>query len=94
MEPTMVSLNKSIKHPRCMIEDILVKVDKLIVLVDFTVLDMEEDREVPLILRRYFLATTRGLTDVQERKLELCVQDYKVTFKELNPLWRLSHASE
>ena len=58
----------------------LVKVDKLIFLVDFIVLDMEEDREVPLILGRTFLAIGRALIDVQEGKLELSVQDKKITF--------------
>ena len=43
--------------------------------------DMEEDREVPLILGRPFLATGRVLIDVEEGKLELHVQDDKVTFK-------------
>ena len=37
-----------------MIEDVLVKVDKFIFLVDFTVLDMEKDREIPIILGRLF----------------------------------------
>ena len=83
VKPTMVSLqlaDRSIKHPRGIIEDVLVKVDKLIFPVDFIVLDMEEDREVPLILGRPFLATGRALIDVQEGKLELRVQDEKVTF--------------
>ena len=31
--------------------------------VDFMVLDMEEDREVPLILGRAFLATGQALID-------------------------------
>ena len=35
----------------------IVKVDKFIFPVDFIILDMEEDREVPLILGRPFLAT-------------------------------------
>ena len=56
------------------------KVDKLIFLVDFIVLDIEEDKEVPLILGRPFLVTGRALIDVQEGKLELWVQDEKVTF--------------
>ena len=80
---TMMSLqlaDRSIKHPRSIIEDVMVKVDKLIFPVDFVVLDMEEDREVPLILRRPFLATRRALIDVQEGKLELRVQDERVTF--------------
>ncbi|KAL5569995.1 hypothetical protein UlMin_026570 [Ulmus minor] len=60
VKPTTVSLqlaDRSIKHPRGIIEDVLVKVDKFIFPADFIVLDMEEDREVPLILGRPFLAT-------------------------------------
>ena len=41
---------------------------------------MEEDREVPLILGRPFLATGRTLIDVQQGKLILRVQDEQVTF--------------
>ncbi|XP_068644653.1 uncharacterized protein [Aristolochia californica] len=53
MKQTTISLqlaDRSIKYPRGIIEDVLVKVDKFIFLVDFVVLDMEEDEEVPLIL--------------------------------------------
>ncbi|KAL5548894.1 hypothetical protein UlMin_004125 [Ulmus minor] len=60
VKPTTVSLqlaDRSIKHPRGIIEDVLMKVDKFIFPADFIVLDMEEDREVPLILGRPFLAT-------------------------------------
>ncbi|KAL5580118.1 hypothetical protein UlMin_012560 [Ulmus minor] len=70
----------SIKHPRGIIEDVLVKVDKFIFPADFIVLDMEEDREIPLILGRPFLATGRTLIDVHQGKLILRVQDEQVTF--------------
>ena len=46
------------------IEDVLVKVDKFIFLVDFIVLDFEANKEVPIILRRPFLATGKTLIDV------------------------------
>ncbi|KAL5569891.1 hypothetical protein UlMin_026466 [Ulmus minor] len=78
VKPTTVSLqlaDRSIKHPRGIIEDVLVKVDKFIFPADFIVLDMEEDREVPLILGRPFLATGRTLIDVHQGKLILRVQD-------------------
>ena len=39
--------------------NVLVKIDKFIFLVDFVILDMDEDVEVPLILGQPFLATTR-----------------------------------
>ena len=67
VKPTTVSLqlvDRFIKHPRGIIEDVLVKVDKFIFLFDFIVLEMEEDRDVPLILGRAFLATGRTLIDV------------------------------
>ena len=58
----------------------LVKVDKLYFSADFIVLDMEEDREIPLILGRPFLATGQTLIDVLQGKLTLRVQDEEVTF--------------
>ena len=45
--PTTVTLqlaDKSLKHPRGVIEDVLVKVDKFIFLSDFIVLYMEKDK--------------------------------------------------
>ncbi|KAL5580055.1 hypothetical protein UlMin_012497 [Ulmus minor] len=83
VKPTTVSLqlaDRSIKHPRGIIEDVLVKVYKFIFPADFIVLDMEEDREIPLILGRPFLATGRTLIDVHQGKLILRVQDEQVTF--------------
>ncbi|KAL5572868.1 hypothetical protein UlMin_022465 [Ulmus minor] len=76
VKPTTGSLqlvDRSIKHPRGIIEDVLVKVDKFIFPADFIVLDIEEDREIPLILGRHFLATGRTLIDVHQGKLILRV---------------------
>ena len=56
-----------------MIEDVFVKVDKFIFPVDFIVLDMEEDKEIPIILGRPFLATSRAMIDVQQGELKLRV---------------------
>ena len=65
--------DRSLKHPRGVIEDVLVKVDKFIFLVDFIVFDMEKDREIPIILGRPFLATGRAMIDVQRGELKLRV---------------------
>ena len=57
---TTISLqlaDRSIKYPRGVIKDVLVKVDKFIFPADFIVLVMDEDEEIPLILGRPFLAT-------------------------------------
>ena len=56
------------------------KVDKFIFLSYFIVLDMEEDRETPIILGRPFLATKRALIDVQKWELRQRVQDEEVRF--------------
>ncbi|XP_062100726.1 uncharacterized protein LOC133806646 [Humulus lupulus] len=74
--PTTTTLqlaNRSIAHPRGIIEDVLVKVDKFIFPADFIVLDMEEDANVPIILGRPFLATGRALIDVSKGELRVDV---------------------
>ena len=48
--------------------------------VDFIVVDMEENKEVPLILGRPFLATGRAIPDVYEGKLMLRVGEEMVVF--------------
>ena len=63
-----------------MVEDLLVKVEKFIFPVDFIELDMEEDRDIPIILSHPFLATGRALIDVQKCELTIRVQDEQVTF--------------
>ena len=79
--PTTITLqlaDKSLKHPIGVIED--VKVDKFIFPADFIVLDMEEDKEIPIILGRLFLATGRAMIDVQRGELKLRVQEDEVKF--------------
>ncbi|PIN08964.1 hypothetical protein CDL12_18457 [Handroanthus impetiginosus] len=65
---------------RGVIEDILVKVNKFIFPADFTVLYMEVDSEIPIILGRPFLATGRTLINVQKGELTMRVQDQQITF--------------
>ena len=70
----------SLTFPKGIIEDVLVKVDKLIFPVYFVVLDMEEDIEAPLILGRPFLATGQALIDVKNGELTLKVGEDHVKF--------------
>ena len=70
---TLQLVDRSLKHPKGVIEVVLVKVDKFIFPTDFIVLDMEEDKEIPIILGRPFLATGRAMIDVQRGKLKLRV---------------------
>ncbi|XP_061356324.1 uncharacterized protein LOC133300754 [Gastrolobium bilobum] len=82
LKPTMVSLqlaDRSLRRPNGIIEDVLVKVDKFIFPADFIVLYMEEESEIPLLLGRPFLATARAMIDVEQGKLELRMNDEKIT---------------
>ena len=81
---TLQLADRSLKHPRRVIEDVLVKVDKFIFLADLIVLDIEEDKEIPIILGRPFLTTSRTMIDVQKGELKLRVQDDKVKFSVFN----------
>ena len=63
-----------------------VKVEKFIFLTNFVIVDMEEDREVPIMLGRPFLATGRTLIDVQKGELTMRVQDQEVKFNVFKPL--------
>src|SRR5262249_51113307 len=69
LRPTKMSIHladRTIRHPRGIIENILVRVDKFLFPVDFVVLDMDESFKTPLILGRPFLATARALIDVKQ----------------------------
>ncbi|XP_024992465.1 uncharacterized protein LOC112526413 [Cynara cardunculus var. scolymus] len=60
VQPTSVTLqlaDRSIKYAYGIVEDVLIKVNKFYFPVDFVVLDMDEDKEIPMILGRPFLAT-------------------------------------
>ncbi|KAL7594296.1 hypothetical protein Lser_V15G28541 [Lactuca serriola] len=72
--------NKTITFPRGICEDLLVKVDKFVFPVDFIVLDMEADPQVPIILGRPFLNTASAIIDMRDSKLTLRVGDESVAF--------------
>ncbi|XP_073309932.1 uncharacterized protein [Primulina huaijiensis] len=94
-KPTKMSLqpaDRSVKYPRRVIEDVLVKVDKFIFPADFVVLDMEKDIEMPLILGRPFLSTGKAIIDVQEGKLRLIVGKEEITFDVFNALKHILHS--
>src|SRR5262249_54079958 len=62
-KPTRLTIqlaDKSVRHPRGIIENILVKVDKFLFPVDFVVLDTQEDFVNPLIFGRPFSGYYEG----------------------------------
>ena len=88
-KPTRMTLqlaDNNIRHFRGVIEDVLVKVDWFVFHTDFVILDLKDDVEIPLILRRPFLATSQALINVNDRKLELITRDEKARFRLLNAI--------
>ncbi|GKC44930.1 DNA-directed DNA polymerase [Tanacetum coccineum] len=72
--------DRPIQYPRGIIENILIKVDKFNLPIDFVILYMPEDSRVPIILGRPFLATARAMIDVFNKKITLRVGDDEVIF--------------
>ncbi|KAI3732352.1 hypothetical protein L1987_63556 [Smallanthus sonchifolius] len=82
-QPTCMSIalaDRSVKYPRGIMENILVKVGKFVFLVDFVFLDMEVDNGVPFILRCPFLRTAKAVIGIFDWKLTLRVGDESVIF--------------
>ena len=68
LKPTNITLSlvdRSVKIPKGIVEDVLVKIDKFYYPIDFVVLDTEpianEPNHVPIILGRPFLATANAI---------------------------------
>ncbi|XP_073133353.1 uncharacterized protein [Henckelia pumila] len=83
IEPANISLkftDGSIKYPRGVVENILVNIDKFIYPVDFVILDIDENCEVPRIFGHPFLAMSRDLVDVKKGELVLRLNDEQVIF--------------
>ncbi|KAI3762510.1 hypothetical protein L1987_52940 [Smallanthus sonchifolius] len=84
LSPTRMSLSladRSVKYPRGIVENLLVKVGKFVFPVDFVILDMEADERVPIILGRPFLRTAKAIIDVFDGKITLHVGEERVTFE-------------
>ena len=67
LTPTAITLqmaDRSMAQPEGILEDVLVKVGKFVFPVDFVLMQMEEDTQVPLLLGRPFLAIGAALIDV------------------------------
>ncbi|XP_058764942.1 uncharacterized protein LOC131638400 isoform X1 [Vicia villosa] len=78
LKPSRMTLSladKSTTHPHGVAEDLLFKVDKFWFPVDFIVIDMEEDPNIPLILGRPFMKTSRMMIDIDDGLMKLRYQD-------------------
>ncbi|MFS7905812.1 putative aspartic peptidase domain superfamily [Helianthus anomalus] len=84
LKPTRMTLSladKTVKYPRGIVENLLVKMDKFVFPADFVVLNMEADEKVPLILGRPFLNTAKALIDVFLGTITLRAGDESVVFE-------------
>ena len=77
---TLQMVDRTLAQPEGILEDVLIKVGKFIFPVDFIVIDIEEDKQVPLLLGRPFLATRATLIDVKKGELTLRVGNEVVHF--------------
>ncbi|KAJ8754023.1 hypothetical protein K2173_001921 [Erythroxylum novogranatense] len=71
LKPTTISLqlaDRSIKFPIGILKNVPIKVGSLFILVDFVVLEIEEDTSIPIILGIPFLATAGAIIDVKNGK--------------------------
>ncbi|XP_070040862.1 uncharacterized protein [Nicotiana tomentosiformis] len=73
-------VDRIMKRPLGVIEDVLVRVDKFILPADFVILDYEVGYEVPIILGRPSLSTGKALFDVEDGELTSRVGDEQVVF--------------
>ena len=78
---TLQMVDRTMAQPEGVLEDVLIKVGKFIFLVDFVVMNMEEDTQVPLLLERPFLTTRAALIDVKRGELTLRVGEEAIHFK-------------
>ncbi|XP_059629506.1 uncharacterized protein LOC132272360 [Cornus florida] len=91
LKPTSIIFqlaNRSTKQPRGIIEDVIIKVDKLYFPVDFIVLDTElvpeSMRHIPVILGRLFLATVNASINYRNDIMDLSFGNMKVRLNIFN----------
>ncbi len=69
-----------------MLENIPIKVGKFFILVDFVILEMEEDVQIPIIFGKPLLATVRAIIDVKNGRLTLKVGEEEMEFNLLDTM--------
>jgi hypothetical protein len=98
LKPTIMILqlaDRSIKKPRGIIEDVIIKVDKFFFLVDFIILDIEPiphpERLILIILGCPFLATANACINCRTGVMEISFRNMKVR---LNIFTAFQHAPD
>ncbi|XP_021731324.1 uncharacterized protein LOC110698235 [Chenopodium quinoa] len=87
LKPSPISLqmaDRTSRLPNGVVEDVIVTVGELVFPVDFVVMDMQDDHQIPIIFGRPFLATSQALIDVPKGQVTIRAQDKQVMFKLFN----------
>ncbi|KAK4706928.1 hypothetical protein R3W88_033512 [Solanum pinnatisectum] len=82
-KPTTMRLleaDRTVKKPIGVLQDVLVKVESFIFLVDFVILDCDVDFEVPIILGRPFLAIGCTLVDMEKGQMKFRLNNEEAPF--------------
>ena len=88
LQPTKVTIqlaDRSTVYPKGVAEDVIVRVEDLHFPVDFLVMEIEEDRDVPLILGRPFLMTGQAMVNFKEGTLTLSIEEDGATKENTYP---------
>ncbi|CAM8944515.1 unnamed protein product [Rhodiola kirilowii] len=83
LHPTTISLklaDRSSRIPRGVLRDVPIKVGKFFIPVDFYVLEMDVEQEMPVIFSRPFLNTVEAVIRCGEGSIELKIGDEKLKF--------------
>ncbi|XP_050909251.1 uncharacterized protein LOC127123027 [Lathyrus oleraceus] len=80
---TLQFADRFVRRPYGIVEDFLVKIDKFVFPVDFVILEMLEDEEIPLILGRPFFETGQCMIDIEEgtMTLKVYVEELKINVR-------------
>ncbi|XP_014506328.1 uncharacterized protein LOC106766083 [Vigna radiata var. radiata] len=87
VKPARITLFKadgSTKKPYDVVENVMVQTDNLRFLVDFMVMEMGEDLEIPIILGRPFMKTAKVIINVDDGTITLKNQEEEVIFSVFN----------
>lgn len=83
LRPIRMSLqlaDRSAKFPAGMLENIPIRIGQFYIPIDFIIMDIKEDSNIPIILGRPFLATLGAIIDVKRGKLTFEVSEEKIKF--------------
>jgi hypothetical protein len=85
LKPTSTVLqlaDQSIKKPRGIVEDVIIKVDKFYYPIDFIVIDTEPvpypDKQIPVIFGRPFLVTANACINCWTRVMKISFGNMKI----------------